>query len=715
MLKNTADPFALSLQLRCCCNGSDHHHESFAIPSHVPARSHSHIAQHQHNQLQYQHQHVPQIAPAEHQTPQSTFLAPHQHAFRTHHHYHAHPTEPQYTVNHAAPHLHNSSSVSNTSIPSASASLLSSFLHAGPGYAQNYLAQPSNGPAGHHEIGGSHGSNFLPSPINHSRSHSLPTTAGAQFPPPNMESSPAPAATVAFHCEWSSCSASFPSREELVGHVTVTHLLQVKALTTKSECAPPTPAHSHISSVNRLSETRDGTNNSTQTSQILPNATANMFPSIGHLHFGQSGQANGNVFGDIQNQPTDASFDHTLRCLWDSCEASLPILGDSTGHLPHSDTTLNHQAPSHTHANSVGTADMSHSHGSFQGLPDQSTASLVRHLLQDHLHLPTDVLGQLSPGLPIVPTTGQHGSSANVSGKDGLSQYGSSYMSSGPISSHSTPHSTSGVPSYSTLQSPATYKPPPTPPIASADQQFKFDFGLSGIPNFSSYSTHSEQDRQQPAHQALPMPQSNESSESHSCKWKGCRSTFANTAELMEHISTDHIGSGKSMYYCEWDDCDRAHEGRGFNQRQKVMRHVRTHVGDKPFICSECGRAFSESTTMAQVCGNSSSSTSLHSLMLNASTSTCEPIPMKSRSSAPSQDVARRSPYSLLSPFTCAYTQARSLSSAPIQAVVWRSQSPPISANMSRPICRERECRVRTAQLLTAAEERRDAIPVPLI
>jgi uncharacterized Zn-finger protein len=68
----------------------------------------------------------------------------------------------------------------------------------------------------------------------------------------------------------------------------------------------------------------------------------------------------------------------------------------------------------------------------------------------------------------------------------------------------------------------------------------------------------------------------------------------------MEHISDVHIGSGKSFYHCAWEGCPRAHSGRSFNQRQKIIRHLRTHVGDKPFTCPECNRSFSESTTLQQ-------------------------------------------------------------------------------------------------------------------
>ncbi|KAA1070071.1 zinc-finger protein [Puccinia graminis f. sp. tritici] len=42
----------------------------------------------------------------------------------------------------------------------------------------------------------------------------------------------------------------------------------------------------------------------------------------------------------------------------------------------------------------------------------------------------------------------------------------------------------------------------------------------------------------------------------HVCRWGSCTGrTFDNTAELTEHISTDHVGSGKSKYSCLWEGC----------------------------------------------------------------------------------------------------------------------------------------------------------------
>ncbi|KAF8982236.1 zinc-finger protein [Entomortierella lignicola] len=86
--------------------------------------------------------------------------------------------------------------------------------------------------------------------------------------------------------------------------------------------------------------------------------------------------------------------------------------------------------------------------------------------------------------------------------------------------------------------------------------------------------------------------------EQHHCRWKGCNRVFVNFDSLTTHLSEDHIGMGKSQYVCEWEGCER--EGRGFGQRQKAMRHIQTHTGDKPYQCQVCKKRFSEANIMAQ-------------------------------------------------------------------------------------------------------------------
>ncbi|KAF9580187.1 small nuclear RNA activating complex, polypeptide 3 [Lunasporangiospora selenospora] len=93
-------------------------------------------------------------------------------------------------------------------------------------------------------------------------------------------------------------------------------------------------------------------------------------------------------------------------------------------------------------------------------------------------------------------------------------------------------------------------------------------------------------------------PSGSKDKEQHLCHWKGCSRSFPNYDSLTSHLSEDHIGTGKSEYVCEWEGCDR--NGRGFGQRQKAMRHIQTHTGDKPYQCQICKKRFSEANIMAQ-------------------------------------------------------------------------------------------------------------------
>jgi uncharacterized Zn-finger protein len=51
-------------------------------------------------------------------------------------------------------------------------------------------------------------------------------------------------------------------------------------------------------------------------------------------------------------------------------------------------------------------------------------------------------------------------------------------------------------------------------------------------------------------------------------------------------------------YVCEWHKCER--KGKPFTQRQKMMRHLQTHTGDKPYQCMECLQRFSDMVAMNQ-------------------------------------------------------------------------------------------------------------------
>lgn len=84
----------------------------------------------------------------------------------------------------------------------------------------------------------------------------------------------------------------------------------------------------------------------------------------------------------------------------------------------------------------------------------------------------------------------------------------------------------------------------------------------------------------------------------HACRWIECEKRFDAFESLTDHLSQDHVGSGKSEYKCLWIGCTRG--GKAFTQRQKVMRHIQTHTGAKPYQCQTCLKRFSESNMVVQ-------------------------------------------------------------------------------------------------------------------
>lgn len=82
----------------------------------------------------------------------------------------------------------------------------------------------------------------------------------------------------------------------------------------------------------------------------------------------------------------------------------------------------------------------------------------------------------------------------------------------------------------------------------------------------------------------------------HECKWVNedgtiCDRQFGSTSELTNHLTSAHIGQGKTEYVCRWEGCERNH--RPFGQKQKIIRHMNTHTKHQPFECSICHKRFS--------------------------------------------------------------------------------------------------------------------------
>jgi hypothetical protein len=59
----------------------------------------------------------------------------------------------------------------------------------------------------------------------------------------------------------------------------------------------------------------------------------------------------------------------------------------------------------------------------------------------------------------------------------------------------------------------------------------------------------------------------------HTCHWKLCSASFSSCDDLTAHISSVHIGGGRSRYDCFWKGCERNGE-KGFSSKQKICRHL---------------------------------------------------------------------------------------------------------------------------------------------
>ncbi|KAK4637590.1 Zinc-responsive transcriptional regulator ZAP1 [Fulvia fulva] len=75
------------------------------------------------------------------------------------------------------------------------------------------------------------------------------------------------------------------------------------------------------------------------------------------------------------------------------------------------------------------------------------------------------------------------------------------------------------------------------------------------------------------------------------CQWSvngvTCRHKFMDAKALNDHIRAQHV-RGAGTFMCHWSGCDKG----SFPTANKLVRHVHSHTGYKPFPCSCCPQAF---------------------------------------------------------------------------------------------------------------------------
>ena len=80
--------------------------------------------------------------------------------------------------------------------------------------------------------------------------------------------------------------------------------------------------------------------------------------------------------------------------------------------------------------------------------------------------------------------------------------------------------------------------------------------------------------------------------------WTLCYQTFFHLHDLVVHLRTFHIKKeAKATFRCHWDNCQR--RDKPFKEKSKLEAHVRTHTGEKPYICKDCKRPFARPENMA--------------------------------------------------------------------------------------------------------------------
>nr|XP_019014737.1 uncharacterized protein I206_00823 [Kwoniella pini CBS 10737]OCF53518.1 hypothetical protein I206_00823 [Kwoniella pini CBS 10737] len=362
-------------------------------------------------------------------------------------------------------------------------------------------------------------------------------------------------------CHWGNCHLVFKSMPDLLAHVAADHL---SAWSSGSGPKSTDAAQNQQSTL------------SVPPPQQMPNAMAPAnFASTPPLQM-TNNVTSGITINSTFPTPQESETDRLLSCLWDDCFPMTDMpgsIGDTfSQHNP--SQSLTQQIPhmhSHTH-------NQPHDHTNASGEPF-SPGTMLRHVLEEHLGVPGSIIGW-----PTEPQQGQQ-----VDKNHHHHHVDPHHLAHHHDHSHAHPYSHHHH-GHSHLHSTNLDHPFPTPPSTVETR-----LSTSPTPNFGSSHDLSGNISKASKTNAIKA-----NGNGLICLWPGCPidHVFQDSASLMDHLSEVHIPKGKDSYTCHWDNCGEG-QGRTFKSRQKVLRHLQSHTGHKPFVCGVCDQAFSEAAPLS--------------------------------------------------------------------------------------------------------------------
>ncbi|OCF59383.1 hypothetical protein L486_02048 [Kwoniella mangroviensis CBS 10435] len=352
-------------------------------------------------------------------------------------------------------------------------------------------------------------------------------------------------------CHWGNCHLIFKSMPDLLAHVAADHLSAWGSGTgaKSTDPAPPTAPPPQMTNVIGATSNFMSTSTSTPPMQLANTSNTGLNSAF--------------------TTPQATETDQLLSCLWDDCfpVADMPSSSVS-GTFPQDATQIQTQQIPHTHVHQAHSHSHEHAHPTGEPF---SPGTMLRHVLEEHLGVPGSIIGW-----PNDNNNGQNGNQTNLDKNHHHHHVDPHHLAHHHAAMHHH-HSHSHNHSHSHSH------PFPTPPSTVNTQ---LSTSPASIPSSTSKINSGIG--------------TNASGNPLICLWPGCPvdHVFSDSASLMDHLSEVHIPKGKDSYVCHWDNCGDG-QGRVFKSRQKVLRHLQSHTGHKPFVCGVCDQAFSEAAPLS--------------------------------------------------------------------------------------------------------------------